>query len=113
MLVMVSSFYLFFLTFRENTYLSTVVRIQEDRGQTVISTGPYHYVRHPMYAGMLIFMVGTSLLLGSWHGILFGVIFILLLIRRTILEERTLLKELPGYKDYMAKVKYRFIPYVW
>ena len=112
-LVMLASFYLFFLTFRENTYLSTVVRIQEERGQSVFSTGPYHYVRHPMYAGILMFMIGTSLLLGSWYGVLVGFLFVLVVARRAVLEERTLRQELPGYSGYMEQVRYRFIPYIW
>jgi len=112
-LVLLYSFYLFFLTFRENSYLSTVVRIQQERGHTVISTGPYHYVRHPMYAGFLLFMIGTPLLLGSWYGVLLGLAFIVLLARRAVLEEHTLQQELRGYSDYMRQVKYRLIPYVW
>ena len=94
-------------------FLSPVVRMQGDRGQTVISTGPYHYVRHPMYAGLLFFVIGTSLLLGSGYGILVGMLFVALLARRAVLEERTLRNELPGYDGYMARVKYRLIPYVW
>ena len=70
--ILLCSFYFLFLTFRENSYLSSVVRIQEERGQTVVSTGLYHYVRHPMYAGILVFMAGMSFLLGSWYGLLFG-----------------------------------------
>jgi protein-S-isoprenylcysteine O-methyltransferase Ste14 len=111
--VLLISFYLLFLTFRENSYLSPVIRIQEERGQTVVSTGPYRYVRHPMYAGILVFMVGTSLLLGSGYGIIVGLIFMIVLARRALLEERTLRQELPGYAAYMEKVKYRILPYVW
>lgn len=111
--ILLGSFYLFFLTFRENSYLSPVVRIQEERGHTVISTGPYHHVRHPMYAAFLLFMVGTPLLLGSWSGALLGLAYMLVLARRAVLEEQTLQKELHGYADYMTKVKYRIIPYVW
>jgi len=107
------SFYLFFLTFRENSYLSTVVRIQEERGHTVVTTGPYHYVRHPMYAAFLPFMIGTPLLLGSWYGVLFGLAFVIVLGKRAVLEERMLQKELHGYSEYMIQVKYRIIPYVW
>jgi protein-S-isoprenylcysteine O-methyltransferase Ste14 len=112
-LLLVCSFYLFFLTFRENSYLSTVVRVQTERGHSVISTGPYHYERHPMYAGFLLFMVGTPLFLGSWYGALLGLAFMMLLARRAVLEERTLQAALPGYADYMEKVKYRLVPYVW
>ena len=111
--VLVCSFYLLFLTFRENAYLSPVVRIQEERGHTVVSTGPYHYVRHPMYAAMLVFVVGTSLLLGSGYGILLALLFMVVLARRAVLEERTLREELHGYAAYMTQVKYRLIPYVW
>jgi protein-S-isoprenylcysteine O-methyltransferase Ste14 len=112
-LVLLGSFYLFFLTFRENSFLSTVIRIQEERGHTVISTGPYHFVRHPMYAAFLLFMMGTPLLLGSWYGVLLGLAFMVVLARRAMLEESTLQKELRGYADYMAEVKYRLIPYIW
>lgn len=112
-LVLLGSFYLLFLTFRENTYLSTVVRIQADRGHTVVSTGPYHYVRHPMYTGMLAFMIGTPLLLGAWYGIFGSLLFMLILARRAVLEERTLRQELRGYRAYMEQVNYRLIPYLW
>ncbi|MDR3577863.1 MAG: isoprenylcysteine carboxylmethyltransferase family protein [Anaerolineaceae bacterium] len=112
-LLLLFSFYLFFLTFRENSYLSTVVRIQKDRGHVVISSGPYHYVRHPMYSGMLAFFVSTPLLLGSAYGVLFGLLIVLLVARRAVLEERTLRSELDGYAAYMSQVKYRFIPHIW
>jgi protein-S-isoprenylcysteine O-methyltransferase Ste14 len=107
------SFCLFFLTFRENSYLSTVVRIQEDRGHKVVSTGPYRYVRHPMYSAFIPFMVGTPLLLGSWYGVLLGLGFMIVLARRAVLEESTLREELQGYADYMTQVKYRILPYIW
>lgn len=68
-LLLLCSFYLFFLTFRENAYLSPAVRIQTERKHTVISTGPYRYVRHPMYATALLFLISTTLLLGSWYGL--------------------------------------------
>jgi protein-S-isoprenylcysteine O-methyltransferase Ste14 len=112
-ILLISSFFLFFLTFRENSYLSPMVRIQQERGQTVISSGPYHYVRHPMYAGILLFVPGTALLLGSWYGLLAGLIIIGMVARRAVLEEQTLRAELPGYAAYMAQVKYRFVPHVW
>ncbi len=112
-LVVLGSFYLLFLTFRENSYLSPVVRIQAERGQTVIATGPYQYVRHPMYAGIVVFMVGTALLLGSWFGLLTGLLPILILARRAVLEERTLKQALPGYLAYVERVRYRLIPYIW
>lgn len=112
-IILLGSFYLFFLTFQENTYLSPVVRIQAERRQTVVSTGPYHYVRHPMYTATIAFIVGTPLLLGSWYGILAGLIPMLVLAWRAVLEESTLRNELPGYGAYMANVKYRLIPFIW
>lgn len=112
-IVLLGSFSLFFLTFRENSYLSPVVRIQEERGQTVVSTGPYHYVRHPMYSAFVLLVLGTPLLLGSWYGVLFGLILVVLVAGRAVLEERTLRQELKGYDVYMAQVTYRLIPYIW
>jgi protein-S-isoprenylcysteine O-methyltransferase Ste14 len=112
-IILLGAFVLLFLTFRENTYLSPVVRIQEERGHRVVATGPYQYVRHPMYAAIVLFVVGTSLLLGSWSGVLVGAGFIVALARRALLEERTLQARLPGYATYMNEVRYRFIPYLW
>jgi len=112
-LAMVGSFLLISLTFRENSFLSPTVRIQQERGQTVVSTGPYHYVRHPMYTGGLLLFLGTSFLLGSWYGLLLVLVMALGGAVRAVLEERSLRKELPGYDAYMAQVKYRLIPYVW
>ena len=111
--ILLFSFYLLFLTFRENSYLSPVVRVQSDRGHSVVSTGPYHFVRHPMYAAILVFVIGTALLLGSWVGVVFGLFLMLLLARRAMLEESTLQQELDGYRAYMTSVKYRIIPYLW
>jgi len=113
LVLLLGSFCMLFLTFRENSYLSAVVRVQSDRGHQVISTGPYHLVRHPMYAGILVFLLGTSLLLGSWLGVLFSAAVMFILARRTILEERTLRQNLTGYTDYMGQVRYRIIPGVW
>jgi len=111
--LLLCSFYLFFLTFRENPFLSPAVRVQPERGQTVISTGPYRYVRHPMYGTTIVFIVGTTLLLGSWYGLLMGLILVVGIAFRAVQEEHVLLAELPGYDTYMARVKYRLIPYVW
>ncbi len=112
-IVLVGFMPLAILTFRENSFLATMARVQEERGQTVISTGPYHSIRHPLYASALLFCLGTPLLLGSWYGLLFVPIVIAGLMGRTLLEERVLREELPGYAAYMAQVKYRFIPYIW
>jgi protein-S-isoprenylcysteine O-methyltransferase Ste14 len=108
-----ASFYLFFVVFRENPFLSGVVRIQDDRGQRVISTGPYAHVRHPMYAAALLLFLGTPLWLGSLLGLAIGAGFSLLMALRAVLEERTLAQELPGYAEYRQRVRYRLIPGVW
>jgi protein-S-isoprenylcysteine O-methyltransferase Ste14 len=112
-IVLTCSYYIFYLTFRENPFLSGVVRVQKDRGQTVVSTGPYRHVRHPMYAGAFLYFLGTALFLGSWYGVLFGPVFAGMLAVRAVLEERLLREQLKGYDAYMARVKYRFIPHVW
>jgi len=112
-IILLCSYYLIFTTFRENSYLSPVVRIQNDRGHKVVSTGPYHYVRHPMYSGITLFSIGTPLLLGSWYGLLLGLILVGILARRAVLEESLLRNELQGYADYTRQVKNRFIPHVW
>jgi protein-S-isoprenylcysteine O-methyltransferase Ste14 len=112
-LVQACSFALIYLTFRENAYLTPTVRIQEERGQTVVSTGPYRYVRHPMYSGCFLFFAGMALLLGSGLGLLLSPLLIGLFVGRAVLEEQMLREELPGYDAYMTKVSYRFIPRVW
>ncbi|MGO9688212.1 MAG: methyltransferase family protein [Syntrophobacteraceae bacterium] len=112
-LVLLISLYISFLTMRENPYSSAVVRVQKERAQTVISTGPYRYVRHPMYTGAFLFFLGTALLLGSCYGVLCTPVFIGLFAVRAVLEERLLREELEGYDAYMARVKYRFFPHVW
>jgi protein-S-isoprenylcysteine O-methyltransferase Ste14 len=112
-LLLLGSFVLFFLTFRENAYLSPAVRVQTERGHTVISSGPYGYVRHPMYAAVIPYALGTTLLLGSWYGLLFGLILLVAVARRAVMEERTLRAELRGYDVYMSQVKYRLLPGIW
>lgn len=111
--VLLISCYVFYLTFRENTYLSPAVRIQKERGQKVINTGPYRHVRHPMYAGFALYVIGTALMLGSWVGLAFGLVLIVAVARRAIFEEQTLQRELNGYDEYMKSVRYRFIPGLW
>ena len=113
LLVLLSSFYLMFLSIRENPYLSSVVRIQEDRGHTVVSTGPYRYVRHPLYTSVLLLSLGSALLLGSWIGLLLGVLLEGIVAGRAVGEERVLQKGLEGYDAYMSQVRWRLIPHVW
>jgi protein-S-isoprenylcysteine O-methyltransferase Ste14 len=100
-------------TIRENTYLGRMARIQDDRGQQVVSTGPYRYVRHPMYIGIIVLFIGLPLALGSGWGLapggLIGIVFIV----RTALEDHMLRQELPGYEEYAGRVRYRLLPGVW
>lgn len=100
-------------TVLENRYAVVVVRIQRERGQHVITTGPYRFVRHPMYAGAILLFVGTPLLLGSWYGLIGAAIIMALFCVRITIEERTLRAELEGYTEYAAGVPYRLIPGVW
>ena len=111
--VLVASFVLFFLTFRENSFLSPAVRVQAERAQTVVSTGPYRRVRHPMYAAFLLLALGTPLLLGSWFGVLGGAALVAMVAVRAVLEERVLRAELPGYDEYARRVRHRLVPGVW
>jgi protein-S-isoprenylcysteine O-methyltransferase Ste14 len=111
--VLLGSFYLFYRTFRENPYLSPVVRIQKDRGQIVVSTGSYNYVRYPMYSGFVLFVLGTALMLGSLYGLLFGMILIGMAAWRAVMEEHTLQEELKDYDAYMSHVKHHLISYIW
>jgi protein-S-isoprenylcysteine O-methyltransferase Ste14 len=98
---------------RTNTFAVTVVRLQDERQHTVVDTGIYGVVRHPMYAGNPLVNVGLSLWLGSYAGVLFAVIPLGLLLVRIHLEERFLRRELSGYHDYAERVRYRMVPGVW
>jgi protein-S-isoprenylcysteine O-methyltransferase Ste14 len=112
-LVLIASFVWMYLAFRENAYLTPTVRLQEERGHMVVSTGPYRWVRHPMYTGFHLFFLGTPLLLGSVYGLVLSFMLIGLFVRRAVLEERFLRRALPGYDAYAAKVTSRFIPHLW
>ena len=96
-----------------NKFFSRSVCIQEDRGQTVITGGPYRYVRHPGYVGGILSQVAAPITLGSLWALIPGGLGALLLIIRTALEDRTLQNELDGYKEYAAQVRYRLLPGVW
>ena len=97
--------------FKENTFSSATIELAPD--QRVISTGPYAIVRHPMYAGALVMLLGMPIALGSWWGALVIVAMLPALIWRLIDEERFLARNLPGYVEYQDKVRYRLIPLVW
>ena len=96
-----------------NSFFSIAVRIQEDRGQKVISSGPYAIVRHPGYAGGLLAIFASALALNSLLAIIPAVILLLVFVNRTMIEDRMLQSELAGYSDYAAKVRYRLIPGIW
>jgi len=102
-----------FWAMKENAFASDVVRIQEDRGHKVCTTGPYRHVRHPMYVGVIFFLLSFPLSLGSLYTFIPASIIIILFIIRTSLEDRALQEELPGYKDYSQRVRYRLLPGVW
>lgn len=96
-----------------NAFFSSVVRIQTERGHAVVTGGPYRFVRHPGYSGGLVSWLASPIVLGSfWSLIPVGMVVVLYIIR-TALEDRTLQAELPGYKDYAGRVRYRLIPGVW
>jgi len=98
-------------TFRENSFAAPVVKLQQ--GQRVIDTGPYALVRHPMYAAAIGLFLGLPLLLGSWWGLLGSAVLIAGVAWRSVNEERVLRRELPGYGEYMQRVRYRFVPGMW
>jgi protein-S-isoprenylcysteine O-methyltransferase Ste14 len=97
----------------ENAHFELTVRIQEERHHQVCSSGPYRYVRHPGYLGAIVTYIGYPLILGSWWALLPAVAIALVLVLRTVLEDRTLQKELPGYKEYAVSTRYRLVPLVW
>jgi protein-S-isoprenylcysteine O-methyltransferase Ste14 len=101
------------LVIRENSFATPVVKIQRERGHKVVTTGPYAFVRHPMYAGAIPFLIGTPLLLGSLWGLLLSPLLIAVLAIRAVLEEQMLKAELEGYAEYAKCVRYRFMPHVW
>jgi protein-S-isoprenylcysteine O-methyltransferase Ste14 len=96
-----------------NSFASTNITLQTGRGQSVITTGPYAVVRHPMYADALLFMIGAPLLLGSLWGLLGLVLFVPLLAARALGEETMLMTGLDGYPGYAQKVRFRLVPGVW
>lgn len=109
--LMAIGFGLIVRVYRENTFASATIEVAEN--QTVISTGPYAIVRHPMYASASLYLVGTPLALGSYWGLVPIVATVPVLIWRLVDEERLLAKELAGYTDYQKRVRHRLVPFVW
>ncbi len=112
-LALIPALYLIYQATVENTFLSTRVRIQTERKQHVITTGVYGFVRHPLYLGCLIMLLGGAMLLGSLYGFIIGVLDIFIIAGRIFGEEKMLAEELEGYEDYQNKVRYRLLPYIW
>jgi protein-S-isoprenylcysteine O-methyltransferase Ste14 len=104
-------FYFIFLVYRENTFASATVGVVEN--QKVVSSGPYALVRHPMYAGGIVYVAGTPLALGSYWGLLGVALMLPALVWRLLDEEALLAQNLSGYTDYQRKVRYRLLPGVW
>jgi len=111
--VLVLGFALFSWAMVSNTYFAAVVRIQEDRGHTVCTTGPYRFMRHPGYVGAIIQSLALPLILGSLWSLIPGGLAALLIVARTVLEDRMLHNELAGYRDYARQVRYRLMPGIW
>jgi protein-S-isoprenylcysteine O-methyltransferase Ste14 len=110
-LMATSGFYIVFLVFRENTYTSAVIETAE--GQSVISTGPYAKVRHPMYSGALLMLLFTPMALDSFWGLIFFFPIFFVIVARLLDEEKFLSKNLSGYREYCEKVSYRLVPGLW
>lgn len=109
--LVVTGFFVVFLVFRENTFTAATIEVAAD--QTVVSTGPYAIVRHPMYAGALVMLFGTPLALGSWWGLLMFIPMTLVIAWRLLDEEHFLSRNLQGYSTYKKNTPYRLLPFVW
>lgn len=103
--------YVYYLVTKENSYAASTVGVVE--GQTVCSTGPYAFLRHPMYAGALLVFLGAPLALGSWWGLLIVPVAAAGFAWRLKDEEKVLTNDLPGYAEYLRRVRYRLVPYFW
>jgi protein-S-isoprenylcysteine O-methyltransferase Ste14 len=105
------AFFFFYRVVRVNSFAASTVRVEQ--GQRVVSTGPYAWVRHPMYTGALVLVIGMPIALGSWWGLLVVPLFVPILALRILNEEDVLARGLPGYTAYQQRVRYRLIPFVW
>jgi protein-S-isoprenylcysteine O-methyltransferase Ste14 len=112
-LLIVTGFAAIVPVFRANSFAAPVVRVQSERNQRVIETGPYGIVRHPMYSAATLYLFGIPLLLGSWYGLIGSGLIVAAIAWRATMEEQTLKNGLAGYADYMTRVRYRLMPYVW
>lgn len=113
LVVLIAAYALGTYALMENRFFSGVVRIQTDRGHHVVTGGPYRWIRHPGYVGGILAYAAAPLLLDSWWALLPALALTALLVVRTHLEDRTLHEELPGYREYAGRVRYRLLPGVW
>lgn len=113
MLIHLPCFWFLWWIMRENTYLSQVVKIDNERGHQVISSGPYAIVRHPMYSVIIVLLFALPVALGSRFSLILSLILTLLMIVRTYFEDQTLHEELQGYPQYARETTYRLMPGVW
>ncbi len=113
LLLFAAGWLLMSLSFKENAFAAPVVKHQEERHQSVIDTGVYRVVRHPMYAGAIPLLIGMPLWLQSYAAALLAIVPIGILVARIRFEEQFLRRELKGYDAYMERVRYRLIPFVW
>ena len=90
-----------------------MVRIQKERGHALVAEGPYKYVRHPGYLGYILMIITTPVALGSIYALLMSLLVMIIFIIRTSMEDKTLLNELEGYKEYSQRVRYKLIPFIW
>jgi protein-S-isoprenylcysteine O-methyltransferase Ste14 len=96
-----------------NAYITPTIQDQTDEGQKVADTGLYRVIRHPMYTSMFLLFAGMSLWLESWAALLLNIPFLIVVVVRILVEEKKLKETLPGYPEYMKKVKYRLLPFIW
>ena len=108
---LIAGFYFIWIVYRENTFTSATIEVAKD--QKVVSTGPYAVVRHPMYAGGLLYLLAMPLALGSYWGLVVFAVVLLLVLWRLFDEERFLSHNLPGYTEYQQRVRHRLVPFVW
>jgi protein-S-isoprenylcysteine O-methyltransferase Ste14 len=114
LITVAAGYALCFWAMRENRFFSSVVRIQSDRGQYVVTTGPYAFIRHPGYLAGILIIAASGVALGSWLATALLIILSLpFLLYRAVTEDRVLQAELPGYRDYANRVRWRILPGIW
>jgi len=104
-------YFIIFVVLKENTFAASIIEMTPEH--KVISAGPYIYIRHPMYFGAIIIVLGTPLALGSWWGLLLFFLMVFIIVWRLLEEENFLSQNLSGYKEYCQKVKHRLVPFIW